>query len=327
MNASHTHPSNREIGDYLPGGYRIFDVRRGGMGVVYCVSNPGLAYRFAVKSFQHEHLLDPAAVKRFRREGEAWIMLGRHPHIVQAVAVDTIDNQPHLFLEYVAGGNLSEEIAHDSLPLQRALDISLQVCDGMIHIQRTAGLIHRDIKPSNILIASDGRAQITDFGLVSVPGTTVAGALLQGGIPNGVAVCETVFDIRTADGQGECLTDAGSGMGTAAYMPPEQWRGIATVRSDVYAFGITIYEMLCGRLPFVLEPGEPVFVLRAKHATMPPPDIRKFRGDLPAGLITLVNCCLEKHQPAQLAREGIRHLRIQQKHDLNSCHRPEEKTT
>ena len=304
MTAHYTSPSSRQIGDQLPGGYRIFDVRRGGMGIVYCVSNPGLAYRFAAKTFKDEYLLDPAAVKRFRREAQAWIGLGRHPHLVQAVAVDTIDNKPHLFLEYVDGGNLDEEIGDKGLPLLRALDIGLQVCDGMIHIQRTAGLVHRDIKPSNILIASDSRAQITDFGLVSVAQRIAAGIPPQAGISNDCAESETVGDSPSPDGQEARLTVVGSGMGTATYMPPEQWRGIATVRSDVYAFGVTFYEMLCGRPPFVAEPGEPEYILRAKHATVPPPDIREFRSDLPGDLIALVCRCLEKQaakRPADFA--------------------------
>ena len=268
------------------------------MGIVYCVSNPGLAYRFAVKTFKDEYLLDPAAVKRFRREAQAWIGLGHHPHLVQAVAVDTIDNKPHLFLEYVEGGNLAEEIGDKGLPLLRALDVGLQVCDGMIHIQRTTGLVHRDIKPSNILIASDNRAQITDFGLVTVSEKIAAGIPPQDGISNDRAERETVGGSPSSDGQGERLTVAGSGMGTATYMPPEQWRGIATVRSDVYAFGVTLYEMLRGRPPFVAAPGEPEYILRAKHATLPPPDIRAFRSDLPGDLTALVCRCLEK-QPAK----------------------------
>lgn len=278
--ARHGDRSERHTGDTLPGGYEIFDVRRGGMGVVYCVKHSDLAYCFAVKTFQDKYVRDNATVKRFLREGEAWIRLGRHPNLVQAFMVEIIDNKPHLFLEYVAGGSLKTVIAHSALPIPRILDIALQICDGMIHIQRTLGFVHRDLKPDNLLLTANGRVQITDFGLISSLNPASTGSLVAA-----TAITSPVVPD---------LTVQGGGMGTPTYMAPEQWRGAATIKSDIYSFGIVLYEMLCGKPPFVLEAGEPLYVLNAKHVTQLPINVRTYRGDVPERLCSILDACLEK---------------------------------
>ena len=276
-----TRKTVREIGDHLPGGYEIFDVKAGGMGVVYLVQDSDLPFPFAVKTFQDQYLTAPTAVKRFLRECKTWIRLGRHPHVVQAQWVDTMDRRPHLFLEYVDGGSLETEMAGGTMSIARILDVSLQVCEGMIHAQKTMQIVHRDIKPSNLLVTRDGVVKIADFGLVSVPGLRADSAGMPGRAP-------------TAQAHGNLTTtDVGIG-GTPQYMAPEQWSGTAGFRSDIYSFGVVLYEMLCGERPFELDQGEPPYMLHAKQLMDTPPNPRDVRPDVPPKLAEAILTCLQR---------------------------------
>jgi serine/threonine protein kinase len=276
----------RTVGSVLPGGYTIFGVKQGGMGVVYLASEPRLQLRFAVKTFQDQLFTSYESVARFRCEGRTWISLGAHPHIVRAVFVKRIDKKPHIFLEYVEGPNLKELIGGSPLPLPLALDIALQLCDGMVYARRRLGVVHRDLKPANVLLTTDGVAKITDFGLTLVFGRDA------GESPAAVNV----------DAGGVERTREGVGMGTPGYMPPEQWTDARAVdvRADVYSFAAMLYEMLCGRLPFTVTPGEPSAALLDKQLSSAPVHPREYRDDVSDGFARMLYRCLDKDPGARL---------------------------
>ncbi len=275
----------RPIGSELPGGYEIFDVKRGGMGIVYLVYHPDLNVGFAVKTFQDKYLMDHSAVERFRREGKTWIRLGQHSHIVRAIFIKRIDNRPHIFLEYVDGSNLRERMHHGKMGLREAVDVAMQLCDGMAYAHSKLGIVHRDIKPENVMLTDEGVAKVTDFGLVSAAARTefTPGS----GSRNRVKLGDPA------------VTQLGEGMGTPGYMAPEQWTAASQVdtRADIYSFGIVLYEMLCGRRPFRLHEGEPVHALYTRQLEQSPPHRSSLAG-LPDALKDVVVRCLER-EPAR----------------------------
>ena len=271
----------RSVGSVLPGGYEIRDVRWGGMGVVYLVYSPEAALPFAVKTFQRQFLMSYEAQERFKREVRSWLRLGDHPHIVQALFVDVIDSMPHLFMEYVDGRSLLERIGGSPLPLGTVLDYAIQICRGMQYAHSVHRLIHRDLKPSNIMVSVDGCAKVTDFGLVkALDASEEPTSPSEGNAPlHRFSLCVT----------------HGS-MGTPEYMAPEQWASGSTAdeRTDIYAFGVVLYEMLCGYPPFRREPGEPPYVLHAKHLQAHPPDPSGSGLSIPNQLKSIAYRCLEK---------------------------------
>jgi len=272
-------------GDRLPGGHEIFGVKEGGMGLVYLVYQPEVGLPFAVKTFREEFLMNHVAVERFRQEARTWMQLGQHQQIVQALFVETIDDKPHLFLEYVEGSTLRDKLCDGRMKPRTAMDLALQICRGMTHVHSTAQAVHRDLKPSNIMLTTEGCAKITDFGLVKVLRQAKQGA--------------TNISTETGVGVGDALVTRGS-VGTPEYMAPEQWSARAEVdsRADVYGFGVIFYEMLAGRRPFEREEGEPAYVLHAKHINELPPDPRKYSPEIPDGLSEVALRCLRK-KPAE----------------------------
>lgn len=287
----------RAVGSVLPGGYEIRDVRRGGMGVVYLVYSPEAEMPFAVKTFQRQFLMSFEAQERFKREVRSWLRLGDHPHIVQALFVDVIDTMPHLFMEYVDGQSLLEHIGGSPLPLGTVLDYAIQICRGIHYVHSIHHLVHRDLKPSNIMVSADGCIKVTDFGLVKALD----------------AIEEPISEAEGTPTQhrfSPCVTHGS--MGTPEYMAPEQWAAGTAVdeRTDIYAFGAVLYEMLCGRPPFVSEYGEPLYVLNAKHLRMQPPDPAGSGGSVPDQLKAIAFRCLEKapQQRFQSFNEVAEHL-------------------
>jgi eukaryotic-like serine/threonine-protein kinase len=213
-------------------------------------------------------LLGPAADRaRFRREAQAVAGLS-HSHICQLYDYGDLDSRPFMVLELLTGGTLEDRLAAARpLPDLETERIAREVASALGHAHAN-GVLHRDVKPTNVLFDEEGRAKLADFGIARVAGEPT-------------------------------LTEAGTLLGTAAYISPEQSRGEpATPATDVYAFGVLLYQMLTGRLPFEAEnPLE----LAAMHTTREAPPISSLRPDAPEQLERVASRALAKrpeHRPA-----------------------------
>ena len=199
--------------------YKILEkIGEGGMGVVYKAHDTTLDRDVALKFLPRYLTNDPTEKERFYHEARAAAAL-THQNIAVVYEIGGHENQIFIVMEYVEGKTLKQLLEAEPLTVQRVLDMAIQVCEGMAAAHEK-GVVHRDIKSENIIVTPKGHPKITDFGLAKLKGGTK-------------------------------LTRAGSTLGTAAYMSPEQARGEEVdQRSDVFSFGVVLYEMLSGRLPF-----------------------------------------------------------------------------
>jgi tetratricopeptide (TPR) repeat protein len=250
------------IGDEIGYSHRIIQILGGpgksGMGIVYicyCECNDDLEEEtVAIKTLQNRFHEDRALIERFKWEAETWVKLGKHSNIVEAKRVEIHGGKPYIYLECVVGdrqygSSLSGWIHNGGLyrngkpDIPLILDFTIQFCHGMMHAGKKFQemgnpFVHRDIKPSNIMVTRDRVVKITDFGLVK-------------------AFADLDEDISTTTVEDDVnrrlsLSKSGSVCGTPPYMSPEQCRGVKDVdiRSDIYAFGCVLYEMLTRRLVF-----------------------------------------------------------------------------
>ncbi|MFC1587075.1 tetratricopeptide repeat protein [Planctomycetota bacterium] len=273
-------------GKVIEGLYRIEgEIARGGMGVVYKATDLATDNIVVIKSLLPKVAMNEEYKKRFIRESEEWVDIGTHPNIVRAYTAHEIEYLPRLALEYVAGCSLDDLLAKDELlPTDRALDIAVQICWGMAHAH-DKGLIHRDLKPANVMISDDGTVKITDFGLVK-------------------RLLEVAEKQMTAEGQMPPIPTLMTHgvMGTPEYIAPEQWQEAETQSSDIYAFGIILYEMFCGRRPFDyshLEGLERVTAYQTAHCEEPLPSPRSIQEKLPEPVEKLIMQCLQKDPAAR----------------------------
>jgi serine/threonine-protein kinase len=240
---------------------------RGGMSEVWGATDRELGRRVAIK------LLAPDAdTARFDREARAIASLA-HPNIVQLYDYGHDEGRPYMVLEYVPGGTLEDrlgEVDGKPLPDGETTAIAGGVAAGLAHAH-ARGVVHRDLKPANVLFDEEGRPKLADFGIA-----------------------------RLAAGEGT-LTEAGTVLGTAAYISPEQASGEpASPASDVYSFGVMLYRMLTGRLPF--ESNDPMELVRMNRDDLPPP-IATLREDPPGRLEAAAAAALEK-DPRERPRDG-----------------------
>ncbi len=276
--------ANWKPGDVIDGRMQVQElIGKGGMGVVWRVYHREWNRELAVKMPLPALVGSPTARDRFLREAETWIDLGVHPHIVQCLFVMDIHGLPSLFLDYLTGGSLKHWIdAGHVKPGQweKILDIAIQISAGMAYAH-SRGVIHRDIKPANLLIRGDERVCITDFGIVKTANSVDEPLGASGlGLPESLSI-----------------TSTGAYLGTPQYGAPEQWGSAEGVDAgaDIYALGVTLYEMACGRRPFDAEQDRVApEVLIDRHLTSKPPDPREFCPEVPAELVQLVLLCLEK---------------------------------
>ena len=243
--------------------YKILErLGGGGMGVVYKAEDTKLKRLVALKFLPPEISDDPVAKARFIQEARAASAL-EHRNICNIHEIEeTEDGQLFIAMAYYKGDSLKQKLQRGALEIEESVNIALQVAKGLARAHEE-GIIHRDIKTANVMLTERGEAKIVDFGLA-----------------------------KLAEGTG--LTDAGTTMGTVAYMSPEQaGSGEVDHRTDIWSLGVVLYEMVTGRLPF--EGGSPAALLLAIVSADPQP-ASKFRQDIPYALQRILTKALEKNR-------------------------------
>lgn len=283
------------------GRWEIHRIKRGGMGTVYVVYDHESREALAAKTFRDEIFArNPGIANRFGQEALAWINLEIHQNITRADFVQVIEGKPFLFLEYVSGGDLSGWIGTPRLTedLPQVLRFAIQFCDGMIHASSKGLHVHRDIKPQNCLITQDGTLKVTDFGLAKMrPAFDPKEAQSEIALERGQKLMDE-FGLR--------LTATGTAAGTPPYMAPEQFVGaqLVDVRVDIYSFGVMLFEMTAGRLPFIGRTQEEFARL---HRTEEPPPLPTQPTAQHAALSDLIGKCMSKAPSLRFA--GFEELR------------------
>ena len=286
--------TNVKSGDFLnspePGSelshYRLLDkIGEGGMGVVYRALDTRLNRHVAVKILRPELTADPARQQSFLREARAAAAVN-HPGIATVHEIDESGGVTFIVMELVRGRTLGSVIAGRPLPVADAVHFGIQVADAMARAHET-GVIHRDLKPENIFVEDDRRVRILDFGLAKFREQAGTGEAIE-------------------DGESAVTRDVDLGrrlLGTVSYMSPEQARGEEVdARSDIFSFGITLYEMLAGRRPFV---GANVTATLARILESEPEPLARLRPGLPPRLLGLVDRCLRKNPSERFASAAL----------------------
>ena len=243
----------------------------GGMGEVYRALDTRLHREVAVKVLPASYSQDPDRLRRFEQEARAASAIN-HPNILTVHDVGQHDGAPYVVTELLEGETLRGRMAAGGLSPRRALEHALQIAHGLAAAHER-GIVHRDLKPENIFATRDGRVKILDFGLAKLTETTTAAS--QTSLPTAAPA-----------------TDPGVVLGTMGYMSPEQVRGKpADARSDIFAFGAILYEMLSGRRAFH---GDTAADTMSSILTKDPPELSATNRDISPGLDRVVRHCLEK---------------------------------
>ncbi len=246
------------------------------LGTVIGAGTTGTVYRgrdlksnepVAIKVLHPEIIINaPELLERFRREGEALRRLD-HPNIVEVIATVEENGQHYLIMEYVAGGSLATKLQQQTtIPVDQTIALSLELADALTRAHHLK-ILHRDIKPANILLSLDGTPRLTDFGLARMNNSP-------------------------------SITTTGSMIGTPYYLSPEAcYQQDVDERTDIWAFGVVIYEMISGRRPFT---GDTLFDVTYAIKNQPVPEWALQRDDIPPALVELITGMLRKDRPARI---------------------------
>jgi Tol biopolymer transport system component len=273
------------------GSYEILaGIGTGGMGEVYRAKDTKLGREIALKVLPLSFTSDPERVARFRREAQVLASLN-HPHIAQIHGLEEVEGTQFLVLELVDGESLDKRIARGRIPVDEALGIAKQIAEGL-EAAHEKGIIHRDLKPANVALTRDGQVKVLDFGLAKAVEATAP-------------VCD--LSMSPTITSPAMMTGVGVILGTAAYMAPEQAKGrAADKRSDIWAFGCVLYEMLTGKRAFA---GDDVSDTLA-NVLRTPPDWTALPQGTPVPIRRLLRRCLAKDLNARIGDASTARIEI-----------------
>ena len=256
----------------------------GGMGVVYRAHDSRLGRDVALKVLAPALAGDPARIERFQREARTVAALN-HPHIVtiHSVEHDAASDTHFLTMELVEGTSLDRQLPGDGLPVSKVLELATALADA-VSAAHDKNIIHRDLKPGNVMVATDGRVKVLDFGLARASGAT---------------------PVQNSEDETSLRTSEGVVMGTVPYMSPEQVEGRdVDMRSDIFSLGVVLFEAATGRRPFQ---GRSQAALLSSILRDDAPPVPEWRPDLPGAFGRLIARCLEKDRDRRI--QSARDLR------------------